>query len=285
MPTKVAIQQEKEFAGNMTQLMEIMKGLALASYVKLKKHKDSRFEVFINSFDRFFHVADLTRAKNPFITSTSETLLVILVTSEESFMSGLNSKVVRLGLELVGNRPAEFIIFGKKAAGRLRSEGRPHTIFPPLKGKNLYKTAVSIKEHVLQKVLENKYGQVMGIYADPVSFSSQQAKSVSFLPAHDVYPKKMKEGEDPNDNIYQESKIDQVMLYLSEIWITNKLYMMFQDNKMSEFAAQAMQMEGSLQNLSELNRKLKIQFVKKRGEIVDSSLREIVSAILVNNKS
>ena len=90
----------------------------------------------------------------------------------------------------------------------------------------------------------------------------------------------MNKGADPNDKIYQESKIDNVMEYLAEIWITNKLYCMFQDNKMSEFAAQAMQLEGSLQNLADLNRKLKIQYSKKRGEIVDSSLREVMSALL-----
>ena len=67
MPTKIMIQQEKDFAANMAQLMEIMKGLALASYVKLKKEKEKRFERFIQAFDGFFHIADLTKAKSLFI--------------------------------------------------------------------------------------------------------------------------------------------------------------------------------------------------------------------------
>ena len=283
MPTKIAIQQEKDFAANMAQLMDIMKGLALASYVKLKKAKEKRFEKFIHSFDGYFHIVDLSKAKSPFIQTESDQLGVVLVTSEESFMSGLNSKVVRLGLEIAGDRPCEFMVTGKKGGSRLKSEGKNFTVFPALKEKTSYAVAVQIKDHIVKRVKERQLGPVIGIYADPVSFSTQQAKSVNFLPAHDVYPKEYKINEDPDDKIYQESKIDQLMDYLAEIWITNKLFMMFQDNKMSEFASQAMQLDGSLQNLADLNRKLRLQYVKKRGELIDASLREVVTALMATS--
>ena len=206
---------------------------------------------------------------------------MVLVTSEESFMSGLNSKIVRLGLELTEGKPSEFMVTGQKSVGRLKSENKHFVTFPAIRGKNLYRVAVQIKDHIVQRVKENKIGPVIGVFADPVSFSTQRATVVNFLPAHDVYPKEMNVNVDPKDIIYKESKIDHVMDYLAQIWITNKLYNMFQDNKMSEYAAQAMQLEGSLQNLSELNRKLKLQFVKKRSELIDTSLREIVAALLV----
>ena len=280
MPTKIAIQQEKDFAANMTQLMDIMKGLALASYVKLKKAKEKRFEEFIHSFDGFFHIVDLSKAKSPFIQTESETIGIVLVTSEESFMSGLNSKVVRLGLEMVGDKPCEFMVTGKKGGSRLKMEGKNFTTFPPLKEKNFYPIAVQIKDHIAKKVKAKEIGSVIGIFADPVSFSTQRATAVHFLPAHDVYPKDYNADADPDDHIYQESKIDQMMDYLVEIWITNKLVMMFQDSKMAEFASQAMQLEGSLQNLGELNRKLRLQYVKKRGEGIDASLREVVTALM-----
>ena len=280
MPTKIVIQQEKDFASNMAQLMDIMKGLALASYVKLKKKKETRFEGFIKSFDGFFHIVDVSKAKSPFIQTESPTLGIVLVTSEESFMSGLNSKVVRLGLETAGDLPCEFMVTGKKGASRLKMEGKEFTTFPALKEKHAYNIAVQIKDHIVQRVKEKKMGPVIGIYADPVSFSLQRATAVHFLPAHDVYPKELNINADPDDKIYQESHIDRIMDYLCEIWITNKLFMMFQDNKMAEFASQAMQLEGSLQNLGDLSRKLRIQYVKKRGEGIDASLREVVTALM-----
>ena len=186
MPTKVAIQQEKDFAANMAQLMEIMKGLALSSYVKLKKTKEKRFEGFIHSFDGFFHITDLSKAKSPFIQPPSETLGVVLVTSEESFMSGLNSKVVRLGLEMAGNKSCEFMVTGKKGGSRLKMEGKLFTVFPALKEKDFYSVAVKIKDHIVQRIQEKQLGPVIGIFADPVSFSTQRATAVHFLPAHDV---------------------------------------------------------------------------------------------------
>ena len=280
MPTKIAIQQEKDFAANMAQLMDIMKGLALSSYVKLKKLKEKRFETFIHSFDGFFHITDLTKAKSPFIQNQTEGIGIVLVTSEESFMSGLNSKVVRLGLETAGDKPCEFIVTGKKGGSRLKMEGKNYTTFPPLKEKHFYPIAVQIKDHIVKKVKAKEMGSVIGIFADPVSFSMQRATAVHFLPAHEVYPEDLRKNEDPDDHIYRESDINVIMDHLSEIWITHKLMMMFQDSKMAEFASQAMQLEGSLQNLGELNRKLRLQYVKKRGEGIDASLREVVTALM-----
>ncbi len=280
MPTKVTIQAEKDFAANMSQLMDIMKGLALASYVKLKKEKERRFEKFIQQFDGFFHVADLSKAKSPYIQTESDVTGIILVTSEESFMSGLNGKVVKVGLELGENINCEYLVTGKKGSTRLKMEGRTFTNFPALRGKNNYDVAVQIKDFIVAKVKEKKIGPVIGVFADPISFSSQQAKIVHFLPAHDVYPKALDVNIDPKDKIVLEDKVDDIMDYLVEIWITNKLYMMFQDNRMSEFASQAMQLEGSLQNLGDLNRKLRVQYVKKRGELIDASLREVVTALM-----
>lgn len=281
MPTKVTIQGEKDFAANMTQLMEIMKGLALAAYVKMKKDKEKRFEKFLNSFSGFFYMADLTKANNPFIKAENPATCYVLVTSEESFMSGLNSKIIRMGMEMAAGNPAEYIIFGKKSMGRLKSEGAKFEIFPPVKEKTMYDLAVKVKDTVFQKIKAKEVGRVVGVYADPVSFSLQRPTLVTFLPAHDVYPQDMRQKSDEEDEIVMESKIDMTMEYLTQIWITNKLYQMFQDNKMSEFAAQAMQLEGSLQNLAEMNRKLKVQFAKKKQEIVDSALREVMSALLV----
>ena len=283
MPTKVTIQGERDFAANMAQLMEIMKGLALASYVKLKKEKERRFETFIKSFDGFFHIVDLSKAKSLFIQTGSDITGIVIVTSEESFMSGLNSKVVKLGLELGEGKNCEYMVTGKKGSTKLKAEGKSFKTFPALRGKNNYEVAVQIKEYIVEKVKAKQMGSVIGIFADPVSFSSQQAKAVTFLPAHDVYPKEMNKDVDPNDRIYMEATIDQVMDHLVEIWITNKLFMMFQDSRMSEFAAQAMQLEGSLQNLVDLNRKLKLQYTKKRGELIDSSLREVVTALMATS--
>ena len=96
-----------------------------------------------------------------------------------------------------------------------------------------------------------------------------------------MYNPELNKDVDPKEKIISESKIDKIMEYLTHIWITNKLYGLFEDNKMAEFAAQSLQLDGSLQNLTEMNKKLKLLFVKTRRELIDSSLREIVSSRLI----
>lgn len=281
MATKAGILQEKEFAANMTQVMDVMKGIALSSFIRLKQLKQQRFERFVQSFEGFFHIADLTKAKNPFIQAESPTLGILLVTSDESFMGGLNFKVVQQGLELAGELPCEFMITGTKGGAMLKSYKKPYTTFPPVKEGRFYEIAIKIKDYIVKQIQEKKIGKVTAIYAEPLSFSVQQASTVPLLPAHDMYNPELNKDVDPKEKIISESKIDKIMEYLTHIWITNKLYGLFEDNKMAEFAAQSLQLDGSLQNLTEMNKKLKLLFVKTRRELIDSSLREIVSSRLI----
>jgi ATP synthase F1 gamma subunit len=282
MPTLPVIAQERIVSSNMKQIMGTMKGIAMSSFVEVKKKREMRFDRFTTSFNSFFQLADLSKAKNPFVQPDSSTICVIAITSNESFMAGLNNKVIKLAREKTGDRPCHFVVTGPRMIGRLKQEKVPYTIFPGFRDKNMLNVATQIKDFVTQKVREKEFGKVLAVYADPVSLSNQEIKAVTLLPAHDIYTKDPAEVIDKDEIFCEESTLDATMEYLSEIWIIYKLISLFQDNKLSEYAAQAMQLDGSLQNLEELEKKLKLLFVKTRREMIDASLRETVTAMMVN---
>lgn len=282
MPTLPVIANERFVASNMKQIMGTMKGIAMSSFVEVKKKRETRFDRFTTGFEPFFQLADLSKAKSPFVQPDSATICVIAVTSNESFMAGLNNKVIKLAREKVENRPCHFVITGPRMIGRLKQEKVPYTIFPGFRDKNMQEVATQIKDFVTQKVRDKEFGKVIAVYADPVSLSTQEIRAVTLLPAHDVCAKDEANPPDKDELFCQETNLDSIMEYLSEIWIIFKLVALFQDNKLSEFAAQAMQLDGSLQNLDELEKRLKLQFVKTRRELIDASLRETVTAMMVN---
>ncbi|MBP9732938.1 MAG: F0F1 ATP synthase subunit gamma [Candidatus Omnitrophica bacterium] len=282
MPTLPVIANERFVTSNMKQIMGTMKGIAMSSFVEVKKKREKRFDTFTQSFESFFHLADHSKAKSQFVQPDSATICVVAVTSNESFMAGLNNKVIKLAREKVENRPCHFVITGPRMIGRLKMEKVPYTIFPGFRDKNMHDVATQIKDFVTQKVRDKEFGKVIAVYADPVSLSTQEIRAVTLLPAHDVYAKNENLKIDRDELFCQETNLESIMEYLSEIWIIYKLISLFQDNKLSEYAAQAMQLDGSLQNLEDLEKRLKLQFVKTRRELIDASLRETVTAMMVN---
>jgi ATP synthase F1 gamma subunit len=281
MPTLPKIMSEMTIATNMKQIMGTMKGIAMSSFVEFKKMRDKRYDRFTRSFDNFFHLADMSKDTHPFIKNSSPVVGVIAITSNESFMAGLNNKIIKKATDKVQGQKAHFVLTGPRMKGRMISENRPFTVFPGVKEKNVLEVAMQIKDFVIEKVVKEELGKIIAVFADPVSMSTQEIRAITILPAHDIYPEEMRADDDPDEMLCQESKIDSVMTVLTGFWLTHKLVEMFQDNKMSEYAAQAMQLDGSLQNLAELERKMKLTFVKTRREIIDSSLRETISALLV----
>lgn len=283
MPTLPVVANERFVASNMKQIMGTMKGIAMSAFIEVKKKRESRFDRFTTSFNTFFQLADHTKSKSSFVQPDAATICVIAVTSNESFMAGLNNKVIKHAIDKVEKRPCHFVITGPRMIGRLKQERVSYTIFPGFRDKNMHDVATQIKDFVTQKVRDKEFGKVIAVYADPVSLSTQEIRAVTLLPAHDVYPKNEDTKPDKDEIFCQESHIDAIMEYLAEIWLIYKMISLFQDNKLSEYAAQAMQLDGSLQNLDELEKKLKLLFVKTRREMIDASLRETVSAMLVNN--
>lgn len=282
MPTLPKIMSEKKSAQDLKQIMDTMKGIAMSAFVEFKKKREKRFEKFNESFEEFFYLTDLTRAKNPFIVTDCPKIGVVAITSNESFMAGLNNKIIKMGMEKTKDRPKHFVLTGPRMIGRLKSEGSEYTVFPGFKEKNMYAVAVQIKDFVLNKIQSGELGKVIAVFADPVSMSNQVIRAVTLFPIHDLVQSPDRVEADSDETLCQESSTESIVQFLGEIWVTNKLIQMFEDNKMSEYAAQAMQLDASLENLKDLEKRLRLQFVKTKREIIDASLRETVAAMMVS---
>ncbi|MCA9396209.1 MAG: F0F1 ATP synthase subunit gamma [Candidatus Omnitrophica bacterium] len=280
MATIQKIESELEIMSSMRQIMEVMKGIALSSFVASKNRRSSRFNIFTKSFDGFFQFLDLLGEKNPLIVAESPRIGVIAITSNESFMAGLNGRIIKKAKDVAGDRDAFFMITGPRMKGRLSADGKEYKVFPPFRESNMNDVAAQIKDYALGEIKNKRMGKLIAVFADPVTLSKQEIRAVTLLPARDVYPKELNIGLDPTAKILAESSSGDIAETLVEFWLMHKLLEMFLDNKMSESAAQAMQLDGNLENLMEYEKKLVLQAKKTKREIIDTSLRETVSAMM-----
>ncbi len=280
MPTKTKIKEDMEFNETMSKLIEALKGIAASRFQSLKNEKQEKLEKFDKYFSSFFKFANLTDTDHPALKLVCDTVGVIAITSDQGFMGVLNGRICSSVTEIVKGVDAELIVIGKKGAAKLKSSGKKITEFPGVDERKRYEQAVAIKDYVMKQCYERKIGKLFLVYADPVSFTSQKIETIALLPATELFEDKEKYLLHEKQELCVESNFENLLEYLIGTWISIKLYETFFDSKLSEYAARSIQLEGSLQYLTEEGKRLRLKYNKARQEAVDSAMREVFSAML-----
>src|SRR3989338_9983745 len=108
-----SVRQLKEEIGinsDLTQLMDVLKGIAATEFWMLAR-KRMRFTKFMEAYEGFFEFIDVIGAEHPFAKEQGA-LGLIMVTSNEGFMGGLNTRIINAALSHPGADGAHLIIIG-----------------------------------------------------------------------------------------------------------------------------------------------------------------------------
>ncbi len=282
MKTVKQLKEELEMNGDLTNLMDVLKGIAATEFWILQKKK-KRFAEFIKAFEGFFRFLDLVNVQHPFVQEQGD-LAIIMITSDEGFMGGLNARVMNAALSYPGADNAELMIIGDQGANYLASRGRKFIRFPGFKSNECYEAAMEFKEYIMKEGLAGKFGRLVLFYPNPISFMIQKIERLALLPCSDLFEgggEKVKDLE----NVIVESPVKNVIEYLVETWIVQKLFEVFEDSKLAELSARTLHLEESYQTLIEQKKGLHHQYFRSRHELVDSEMRDIFSASIVRKKS
>ena len=87
------------------------------------------------------------------------------------------------------------------------------------------------------------------------------------------------------ENVIVESPIGNIIEYIVETWILQKLFEVFEDSKLAELSARTVHLEESYQTLIEQKKGLSHQYFQSRHELVDSEMRDMYSAQIVRKKA
>jgi len=295
MPQLTELRRELRFSAELFQLIQTLKNIAASQYHTLEKEKE-RFEAFMEAFADFFRVVNLVDVNNPLVRRASDVLGIVVVTSDAGFMGGLNSMVIEAALEERGTRPDDqvrWIVIGEKGASNYTQNGRSFKYFRGIVQETRYEQALEIRDYVVQEVLEGRIGHVALAYPKPISFTQQTVEVIRILPCIDIFDRSASpplaagaSGASGFVNrtmtqarqVIVESSFDDMVKYLAEVWVASRLYEVFEDSKLAEFAARAMHLEGSAQKLEKDLKKLKHQCFRATHEMIDKGMRESFSS-------
>jgi ATP synthase F1 gamma subunit len=285
------LRRELRFNAEFLQLIQTLKNIAASQYHMLEREKQ-RFAEFMEEFTGFFRVVNMVDVDDPLVRASADVLGIVLVTSDSGFMGGLNAGVIQAGLDAQGERPAErvrLVAIGEKGAAKLTEQGAAFQYFPGINPETRYEQAMEIRDYLVKEVLEGRMGHVVLVYPRPISFTQQTIQTIRLLPCADLFeaaqsaaglpgPAKAAGFLAASRKVVVESSFKDMVEYLASVWVASKLYEVFEDSKLAEFAARAMHLEESVQKLEKDHKRLKHQCFRAAHEMVDKGMRESFSS-------
>jgi len=284
------LRKELQFNTELLQLIETLKNIAAAQYHMMEKEKE-RFDQFMEAFSEFFRVVDLVKVVDPLVQVVSDVLGIVVVTSDSGFMGGLNQGVIRAALRAqgsLGNEKTALVVIGDKGSIVFSDMDRDFKFFGGIGQETIYEQAVEIRDYIVGEVLARRMGKVVVAYAKPVSFSAQTIEVVNILPCAELFDRDAQSAVSQHGagvkmiaearRVIVESSFSDMVEHLAGVWVTSKLFEVFEDSKLAEFSARALHLEGSVQKVEKLQKSLKHLCFKAAHEKIDKGMRESFSA-------
>jgi len=274
----VKAKQELEYNDNLVQLIDVIKGIAASQY-RIMEKKREYFGNYLNAFEAFFPMINVFEIDHPFIKSGSDVLGAIIVTSDAGFMGGLNTRVIDAALNRGKNKKMELIVIGERGGDYLRDLGLSFKFFPGISEEQRDEQITNLKSYIMEIAKNKKIGSLILSYPRSMSFTVQRVEVVDVLPFGKIF--KDQEANTLKKKVIAESKEENILEYLVGVWITYKLYEVFEDSKLAEFSARTIHLEESHQDLSRLNKILKFKYFRCHHEVIDKSMRETFASRLL----
>jgi len=286
MKSMQELQQELQVNLELTDLLEVLKAIAVSQFQALEKERTERFDRFSAAFEGFFEMIDFGTAAHPF-SEAKGNLGIIMITSDEGFMGGLNRQVIELAMDYPGANDAELIVVGEKGADLLRETGHEFRAFPGIKGEERYEAALNMRDYIMKEGLSGRFGRLILVHPKPLSLMSQTVEILQILPCTELFEREREAAETVTEKEYVivESPLSSIIEYLVSTWITEKLFQVFEDSKLAEFLARTARLEESYQVLLKRSETARQQYFRSRHEFIDKGMRETFSAQIMRKKA
>jgi ATP synthase F1 gamma subunit len=287
MKSAQRLKEELQLNTELTELLDVLKGIASSEFRALEKRKE-RFAKFTEAFEGFFQMIDFSLIDHPFARGEGN-LGIIMITSDEGFMGGLNTQVINTALNYSGADEAELIIVGERGANYLKGLGRKFTGFPGVSSEERYEAALKLKDYIMKQGLAGKFGRLILAYPKPISFTVQKVEIIKILPCSELFEvrpetEKISKAKLWKEEVIVESSLSSIIEYLLGAWITQRLFEVFEDSKLSEFSARTVHLEESHQFLMQRGRQLRFQYFRSHHDLVDRGMRESFSAQIIRKR-
>ena len=276
----VHIKRNIDFNKGFRSLLEVLKLVAVSEYHNLE-NRFKTFERLETMLGEFFLSVDLTQVRHPFLTPTGQPC-VVAVTSDAGLLGGLNMQVVSKAVDLVRQTNGRMLVIGERGVPYVAEYGLSYISYPGIVDAKRYGQALEIRDFLLGKIIKNEYGPLFVVYPRAHSFVTHRVEVAQLIP-FTLKEEERKQSEDSKAKNYSpevilESSSADVAEYLVGVVIAQRLFDIFGYARICEQAARYLHLEESCNKISEMNKKLYLQYFRRRHEIIDANMRDLFAS-------
>jgi len=233
--------------------------------------------------EQFFRLIPPERCRHPFLSRPAPPLGVVIVTSDEGFLGGLNSAVIQRALAAREGQPAELMVLGGRGKNYFTDIEQPFTQFPGIGEHIVSERVEALRDHIVAQFLRRKLARVLVVYPRPLSFTQQEVHAVQLLP-YERPPRGSGVGPaEPTETILEPSA-HSIIEYLIKLWLSRQLHEVFWQSRLAELGARAMHLEASFLELAQHKKKQTLQYFRGLHEVTDTSIRETYAGVVARRR-
>ena len=281
------IKKTIDFNARFRGLLEVLKLVAVSQYHQLEKRLKT-FELLKDVVGQFFQSIDLTGVDHPFLNPGDRPMGVVAVTSDAGLLGGMNMQVVSKAVELVRANNGQLIIVGERGQSLVQDWGMSYTSFPGIVDATRFQQSCHMRDLLTQNVMAGKLGAVKIVYPRAVSLVINRVETETFIPFSQL-PDAKTSGPAPESpeagagialskEVIFESTPRELVENLVYVLMGQRLFEIFGMARLAEQAARFTHLEESGQKILELNRKLQLQYFRRRHEMIDAQMRELFAS-------
>ncbi|MFC1704490.1 F0F1 ATP synthase subunit gamma [Candidatus Omnitrophota bacterium] len=282
MPKTTRIKSDLDNITELVEILSILKDVASSHFFGAAKIK-ARFGEFALAFTEFFRMISLSNATSPLVSNDIPNTGILAVSSEGGFMAEMTIKIAKTAVAEAEKLGAhEFIVAGAQVEQKLRLifPNAKMTVFTNIEEKGPFKTAIEIKDFIIDQVEQGKLGKVYAVYPRAKSLNLIKPTVTKMLPSEELITKQ--QGiKDTVEKVIVESDPNDIINYLAGLWLTCRIFEMLEDAIIASYAAQSQHLESSLERLKKEKKGLVISFKKAQKSDIDQSLREVFTSSLM----
>ncbi|MBN2119634.1 MAG: F0F1 ATP synthase subunit gamma [Candidatus Omnitrophica bacterium] len=275
------LKQDLEFNKSLGEIIEVLK---IAASIQLRQFqaKEKPSKEFFEHFEGILGLIDSQQARHPLLFSKEKGgTCVVVITPNEGFAGELNTLLVNAALDSRKDIKNDgLVVLGERGASYLEEMDESFVYFPGLTEDIKPKQVEGLEEYIINEYLKGKINKVIVIYAHFLTITSHKIERIQLLPCSSLFKEKTASYEKIDDLLIEPS-FNKVVEGMVRLWLRWTIYNIFWSSKLSELASRLMHLEGSSQELTNINRKLALQYFKHVHAIADKSIREISASRLV----
>lgn len=280
------------------EIMNVIKDVATNRFFASAQRKVD-YAQFLDEFLMFFEMLGNVETTSPLVKNDNPATDVVVITSEQGFMSQLNGRATSAAMtEYSKRKDSRIICVGRRGAEKLATSGcKVEKVFSLSELPNRSKFAMLIRDYVVDRVKQGITGRVVLVYIYAKTFQLLKPKIITLLPASELANQDREGGEAvagegdrsalqaaSRVSAIMESNADNMMEALANIWIHSRLFEIICDLDIVEAAAQSQQLESSIESLSTEKNQLRVSFRKAGRDELNKAMREVFTSASVAKK-